>query len=284
MSSDSLIRWIDYALRKVSPAVVARSGEEGEKADFFSVHLTRPDGVYVVRERHGLRLSCLKVVGDDVEEKEIGIYEAWQASVKIKHYFGLYNIEWSSWGDFSFDQLSRWTYLKIYLQKTRNRIISVYIRTTKKITVERIMVLKAVYVRQMESADSVGSMDILHAVYGDSFYLFPNVDAAYDWVNAMLKSLVETGELRDVDVLNYEVTGKGVAAIEKFEEQERKHKEAMAIQRGMLFLTVALMFFAMIQAKVVEFPPLLKIEQWPWQVEKISNEKNSSCLTVADGK
>lgn len=268
MSSDSLIKWVDYALKKISPAVIARSGEEGERADFFSVHLIFFGTRYVVRERNGLRLVCLEITEDGLAgNKEISIYDAWQASVEIRHYFGLYDIRWSSWGEFALDQMFRWTYLKISWQNFRNRIASIYVRTTKKVTVERMKILKVVYAKQMGSANSVGLFEVLHSVYGDNFYLFPNTDVAADRVSAILDSLTETEELSVINIVEYKVTGKGVAAIELFEEQERKHKEAMAIQRGMFFLTIALMVFAMLQAKVIEFPPLFKIDRWPWQDE-----------------
>lgn len=68
--------------------------------------------------------------------------------------------------------------------------------------------------------------------------------------------MVKSGELNKINH-EYEVTGKAIITLERYEEQERRHVEAVKLQRKMVLLTIFLVIMAAVQAGLIKFPPLL---------------------------
>ena len=73
-----------------------------------------------------------------------------------------------------------------------------------------------------------------------------------------LGSLVDTGELEKVEI-DYVITGKGIAAIEGYEEQESKHSKNIFIQLCVLFLTFVIVFLTLVQAGLVKLPTIVDL-------------------------
>jgi len=73
-----------------------------------------------------------------------------------------------------------------------------------------------------------------------------------------LDSLVDSGELEKVNN-EYVVKGAAISTIEKYEEDERRHTEAVKLQRKMFWLTVVAVIFAMIQTGVIKLPTLVDL-------------------------
>ena len=68
----------------------------------------------------------------------------------------------------------------------------------------------------------------------------PHKDRLQEEADFMLNVLARTEEIAPHDRLGKEITGKGILAIAEYEENERKHKEAMGLQRWIVLLTVVL--------------------------------------------
>lgn len=73
-----------------------------------------------------------------------------------------------------------------------------------------------------------------------------------------LDKLAETNDLVK-NGIDYQITGHGVAAIELYEEQERKHGESISTQRRMFWLTIVIALLTLVQAGLVKLPPLLDL-------------------------
>ncbi|MCG8324299.1 MAG: hypothetical protein MI673_02200, partial [Thiotrichales bacterium] len=71
-----------------------------------------------------------------------------------------------------------------------------------------------------------------------------------------LDSLVESGELQKVND-EYVVTGAAISTIEKYEEEERRHAEAVKLQSRMFWLALIALFFAIVQTSIVKLPTLI---------------------------
>ncbi len=85
--------------------------------------------------------------------------------------------------------------------------------------------------------------------------------SAYEQQNRLelyLDSLVESGDLRKVN-REYVVTGKAISTIEKYEEEERRHTEAVKLQKRMVLLTILIAFVAIVQSGIIKLPVLLDL-------------------------
>lgn len=269
LSSDALIRWIDYALSKRAPARIPRSGAEGAAADCFSVTSSIDDVHYLLDRRDGNWLHCRRWNGEEFNDSSpLSIYDFWRGTPDIRHYIGHDEIKWTSWDAFAFDQTYRLIYLKLAAKRLLAFALNAYRSRKKVVTVERMSLLNTIFLEQLRSdEDEVGYLQIMRIAYGPSYFLHPRAAQAKARMRAILRGLVETGELKARDAF-YSVTGKGMAALELFEEQERKHQDAMKLQRRMIWLTVILMTSAIVQAGLVKTPTLLKFDRWFWQVPK----------------
>jgi hypothetical protein len=82
-----------------------------------------------------------------------------------------------------------------------------------------------------------------------------------------LDSLIDSGELRKINN-EYVVTGKAIGTIEKYEEEERRHTEAVKLQKKMFWLTILGVLFTIVQSGFIKLPTVLDLSnaislRWP---------------------
>lgn len=58
------------------------------------------------------------------------------------------------------------------------------------------------------------------------------------------------------------MTGKAISTLERYEEEEWRHTEAVKLQKKMVWLTIILAFVAMIQAGLIRLPALIDFVSW----------------------
>ena len=109
--------------------------------------------------------------------------------------------------------------------------------------------------------NGIGIIDLMTKLYSMNWVLHPSADEQQQKLELYLDSLVESGELNNVNH-EYVVTGKAISTLERYEEEERRHSEAVKLQRKMVSLTIFLVFMAMVQAGLIKFPPLLDFSSW----------------------
>jgi len=109
-----------------------------------------------------------------------------------------------------------------------------------------------------EKGDSI--VDILKAIYGIRIYLHPRKDAYRAQLLVDLDSLVATNDVSMVD-RNYVATGKAVATIATYEEENRRHIDNKKHNNRILWLTVALVLIGLLQ--VPKFQDFLGIGAAP---------------------
>jgi hypothetical protein len=88
--------------------------------------------------------------------------------------------------------------------------------------------------------------------------LHPSGNEAQKKLELYLDSLEYTGELKKIDY-QYVVTGLGVATIEKYEKEDRKHAEFVTLQRILVALTFFLVIVGLLQAGVIKLPTLIDL-------------------------
>lgn len=246
--------------------MIPRSGEAGEAVRCISVHLTVDGKEYCFRRLDGDQVHCLALNYDEVFEEPciLGIYDVWRGKPTITEYWGLVDFRFDDWSSFAREQ--RWRILRLRFRLWQIwRKLSLRVESARKeVSVERYSILNAV--RVLKTSERLpDSWDVAREVLGERWIDKNNAMARIDQVEDMLEALVDLQELRK-EGRRYAVTGKGVAALSQYEEEERKHRESMGLQKGIRWLTLIMAAAALLQAKVVEFTPLLKwTGTWPWQ-------------------
>lgn len=269
ISSDELIKWIDFALAKKAPHVIPRFGGNAELMDCFSVSILLPEGRYLIESRSDNWLSCLywpqEALAEDPVVKDLSVMRAWQGSPEIYQFLGTFEAKWISWVDFAFDQRFRTFRARVAFEKFKRKAFSAYYARTKLVSTERMTVLDAVFQEQMASGSSATYLQIMMRIHGPEYFLHPARSAATSRVQMLLSGLVETRELQVSRQIDYSITGQGIAALELYEEQERKHQEVIGIQKKMMWLTAILLLSAIVQAGLLKFPALVCVKAWPWE-------------------
>lgn len=108
----------------------------------------------------------------------------------------------------------------------------------------------------------IGLISLLSKIYSTRLFLHPSKDAQQEKLELYLDSLVNSGELERVNN-EYVVKGAAISTIEKYEEDERRHTEAVKLQRKMFWLTVVALIFAFIQTGVIRLPTILDLSSEP---------------------
>ncbi|MDG3066584.1 hypothetical protein ACFQ4M_03215 [Thauera mechernichensis] len=96
------------------------------------------------------------------------------------------------------------------------------------------------------------------ALYTIKWVFHPDRDSQRLKLRFYLRSLVDTGELRELNG-GYEVTGNALRAIEEYEEQERKHTESVKTQRKIMWLTLVIAFLTAVQAGLLKLPTIFDL-------------------------
>lgn len=269
ISSDRLIYLIDLAMAKRAPALISRSGPAAEAIDCFVIHFQLDGHEYNIDTRHGDLVKCRRWLGREeggfIEPAELSIYDVLRGRPEIRHFYGIYDLTWSSWESFSWEQRHHWTYVQLAISKCKAWLSSERNRFKKVVTVERYTALKAVWELQLIRDQPVSSIAVISHIHGIEIFSHPLESAVSTRMRLVLKSLVDTGELKQPDSVSFVLTGGGLSSLERVEEEDRKHRDAMRIQRRMVWLTLILMLSAIVQADLVDLPTLLKIDRWPWQ-------------------
>lgn len=264
LSTDRLLKWLAYAEANAVPDRIPRSGPAGEAVRGVSVLLKVGDELLLYRRLENGRVVCLSVdeEGRFGPEREITIDEARLAKPRIVEYLGLVMLTFNDWESFARERRYHWGRNRLRILRLIRAARSKLDRHRKKTAVERYTVLNTV--RSLRVGDKQPTAwDVTSRLLGQ--FWADNVDAfdRLDQVEAMLDALEELGEVKKNGV-RYLVTGKGIASLSQYEEEERKHRESMKNQRAIRRLTVIMVIAALLQAKVINLPALLDIKAWPW--------------------
>jgi hypothetical protein len=105
-------------------------------------------------------------------------------------------------------------------------------------------------------------MNLMTALYSERWILHPEASTQRQMVEFYMDSLVESGDLKRISDLEYELTAKSLKTAEEYEEQEKKHAESVSMRWRMFWLSVAIVFLTIVQAGIVKLPVLADLSGW----------------------
>lgn len=240
---------------------IPRSGEEGEKVNCFVVALDRDNEPFFVATgfEKGL-LTGLRWNGERyAEEHSISINDLNDGNLRITHYYGLSEVIYSSIYDLAWNYLSKVVYLRIHIHRYISSAHQYFFNKKKLVTKKRMELIQFMMNDQLDREhNGIGVIDLMTKLYSIKWVLHPSADEQQNRLELYLDSLVESGELRNVNT-EYVVTGKAISTIEKYEEEERRHTEAVKLQKKMVSLTILIAFVAIVQSGIIKLPVLLDL-------------------------
>lgn len=263
-SSERLRHWLQYAQEKAVAERIPVVGNEGAAVRGVAVRFLLDGEELLFCRIDGDQVVCLGLddEGQYGPEKVIGLYDAWNARPRITEYWGLLQFNFDNWGSFSREQTFHWMRIRHHVRRLRFALRD-KVRTFKKqVAVQRYAVLNTVK-RLQHDGKVPTAWDVMSKLLGEDWVDHSDAFDRLGQVEAMLDALEQLGELSK-NGIGYVVTGQGIATLSQYEEEERKHRESMGLQRGIRLLTVIMALAALLQAKVVNFPPLYDIKAWPW--------------------
>jgi len=207
----------------------------------------------------GPRLHGLEWTGERYAiKRSIELSDIDPRDVFVAHYYGLSDISYSGILDLAIGRIFFWPYIKIHTNRFFSRVDQYFFNKKKLITKQRIDLLRFLVDRHLEGSPIRDTIDLMTALYTIKWVLHPDRDSQRLKLRFYLRSLVDTGELRESDS-GYEVTGNALRAIEEYEEQERKHTESVKIQRRIMWLTLAIAFLTAVQAELLKLPTIFNL-------------------------
>lgn len=247
-------------LRKPSPDRIPRSGDAGEKINCYTTRVIRGEhDVLIVQSAAGEICNCLEWGGESYSiASKIDYSELLKYRFEFTHYHGLCTTTYTGWLDLALGLIFRYPYAKAKLYLGYQKLAQSLYNRRKLVTKQRIDLLKVILAAQLEGHDRLTSLSVMSLIHTERWYLHPNHDYEHDRMQFHLDKLVETNDLAK-HIIDYEITGQGVAAIELYEEQERKHGESISAQRRMFWLTIVIALSTLVQAGLVKLPPLLDL-------------------------
>ena len=185
-------------------------------------------------------------------------YELFNLSdIRITHFYGTATFEYKSHFNYVLHGFTRKDIVLSHLRRISSYILQFYFNRTKLIMVQRHELLKVLVQNYIDSTHTgIGHLDLMAKLYSIRWIMHPKGEEVEKKLKLYLDSLVETGELSKINT-EYVVNGKAIVTIENYEEAERRHRDNIKAQRRMIYLTVLLAIFALVQAGVIKLPTLI---------------------------
>lgn len=248
---------LSKAFKKECPSTIPRSGEKGAKVNCYTVSIDKNTKPYLlVGGIDNENLNCLEWDGSRYAKcAVIPINAIAPSELRITHYYGHSEVRYFGIIDFLLGIFIRYPYIKIHIARSFDTITQYFFNKKKLVTKQRIDLLKILVEKYMDGTDSVCSIGLMTELYSLKWIMHPDRKSQRRKVEFYLESLAATGELKIVTD-GYAVTGLALRTIEEYEEQERKHRENVIIQRGMLLLTFVIALLTLVQSGLIKLPPL----------------------------
>jgi hypothetical protein len=250
-------------IAKTCESRIPRSGEEGEKVNCYVVALDREEMPFFVATGYtDNKLTGLIWDGQSYSNYHtLGLQELENGRLRITHYYGLSEVKYDNIYDTSWHHITKFIYLKIRFYRYISSTHQYFFNKRKLVSKKRIELLQFMMDDQLDRThDGISTVDLMTKLYSINWVLHPSGDEQQKKLELYLDSLVTSEELRKVNY-EYVVTGKAISTIEKYEEEERRHTEAVKLQKMMVLLTIVLAIVAIIQSGLLKLPTLLDLSK-----------------------
>lgn len=242
-----------HLLKSPCDSVIPRSGEDGESVNCYSVYLYENDDPYlVVKKINQNTLTGIQWNGQKFDhEKVISLVDIKKYQVWITHFYGLYTTKYSSIWDFLIHGITKYEVFKCNIHNIFNRTSQYVFNKRKFATLDRIEILRSIIdLYFSKNHNGFSSLDLMTKLYSLKWIVHPQSENQQHKLELFLDSFLISGELKSFNGHEYSVTGKAIATLSEYEEQERRHSESRKLQHIMMWLTAAIVLVGLLQAVI----------------------------------
>lgn len=274
MIKKHLYRWLlPHLIARACESQIPRSGKKGEQVNCYVVAIDQDNAPYFMATAiNGDSITGLTWNGSSYsEEATISISDIDNGNLNITHYYGLSEISYDSIYSAAWHYVTRLIYLKIRIYRRINSTFQYFFNKKKLVTKKRMDLLRLMMEDQLNRThDGISSISLIAKIYTTRLFLHPNWDELHKRIDLYLDSLVESGELKKVNS-DFVVTGKAIITIEKYEEDERRHTEAVKLQKKMFWLAIVGAIFAIVQSGLIKLPTVIDLSKT--EINKLYDRK-----------
>lgn len=265
-----ILHWIlPKLLIKKSPQIIPRSGEEGKKADCYTIYLRDKSEKlsYLVekidKEKNELSVLRLDKSNTFSVKETLSLSSISTDNMEVTHYYGLFNLNYNNVYDLAFNFVTKYDLAKVKVRIFWDFISQSRFNKRELATKNSLELLNFMVVSQMNenisrshswgrpSIEGIDIFSLMTKLYSLRWVSHPYSSQQMRKLELYLESLTESGDLRK-DNSKYFVTGRALKTLEKYEENERRHKDALGIQKRIFWLTLILAIAAVIEAHLVK--------------------------------
>jgi hypothetical protein len=258
------IRLLSYVLRKVTsracPVAISRGTAESAKLNCFYAWVLK-DGEHdfvvlqvVGGEAHGLRYSDDRSAVD----VRVALSEINPESLQITHIYGNDEVRYVGVWSVIRGLNTGWPYVYIHARRIWNAVAQWAFNRRSLPARRRLELLREVIALAETSSEGVDSLTLMSARHGHRWAGHPSWWSHHSQLEDRLELLTEAGDLRKW-TSGYRPTGQGLRTLDDADEADRKHRENVRVQWGLVILAVASALMAAVQAGIVRFPMLLDL-------------------------
>lgn len=254
-------RLLKRLIAKACDLQIPRSGKKGEEVNCYVIALDHDNSPYFVATAiDGDVLTGLKWDGNSYADIiMLPISDMKSGTLNITHYYGLSEVRYDSIYDVAWQYVTKIIYLKIHIYRFIDSTSQYFFNKRKLVTKNRMDLLRLMMDDQLDRThDGITSLDLMTKIYSMRLFLHPSWELQHKKMDIYLEALVLSGEISKIND-QYVVTGNAINTIEKYEEDERRHTEAVKQQKAMLWLTIIAVIFAIVQSGVIKLPTLLNL-------------------------
>lgn len=250
---------IKIALRKRPPLLIPTSGDRAKNNDCYCVYLLDREGVarFLVND-----LSRSEVDGkwsndgsNFTVDKFISTSDLPKFVVYIQHYYRTMSFESVGILCFLWYHCSGWPWMRLTFERLQQS------RFNKKTLVRqnRMDVLNYILGETVKDrCFKVHVTTLLTHLYSNRWVLRHDKDELITYYRLLLDALLDSGDLENTEHNGYKLKPKALNTISDFVQEERRHGDNYKNQRGIFWLTIALIFIGILQAGAAAYEQWLK--------------------------
>lgn len=231
---------------------------------------------FMARGIEGEKLTGLKSNGVSfTDDATLSISDLENGTLNITHYYGIDAVTYNSIYGVAWHYITKWAYLKIHIHRYIDSTHQYFFNKRKLVTKTRMELLQFMMNDQLDRThNGIDLISLMSKIYSMRSFLHPSRKMQQQKLNLYLESLVLSEELKMVNH-EYVVTGKAISTIEKYEEEERRHTEAVKLQWNMFWITLIAVIFTIVQSGVIKLPTIINWSETP-SAEDVHNKPMQS--------
>ncbi len=219
------------------PPLIPRSGKAGDAVRCFTLYLGDVEKPDVMLTGFDGAVFTGNAWGDN--SYTVPTTESLDDAVDrlvIWHYYGVAEVVYQGIFDYLRGRFFRFEYLYIRLSWGKSHVAQLWFNNKKLVTTSRTVLLKALLAAAVDGQPHVSVSGLLRSIHGIRLYGRPDKKLHINRAEVFLDGMRDTKEVAREHSM-YSITGHGIATLERYEEEARKHKAQVRIQWLIALLT-----------------------------------------------